>query len=144
MKHEVLFEEYQRNLEWINRRLQPSTLDFYHETADAWKHAKEVAFDMYQQLRKYTIGGIPKEADCIRYLKNENKKYPDYVPDGAEQGFPCIGILKYRDREFPIYSDDYGMQDFVVVEGKHVTVDSFGGGYDWYYEIDRILDNISD
>ena len=40
---------------------------FYDETAEAWKHAKEVAFQMYQQLRYFCDEGIPKYSDCFHY-----------------------------------------------------------------------------
>ena len=42
---ETLFGLYQSKLDWINRRLEPKTLEFYKETAESWKHAKEIVFD---------------------------------------------------------------------------------------------------
>lgn len=59
MKHEDLFYSYQSRLELINRRLEPETLEYYHETAESWEHAKYIAFSMYQQLRYYCEDGIP-------------------------------------------------------------------------------------
>ena len=44
MKHEDLFREYQNKLDWIDRRLKSDCLEVYNETAESWKHAKEVAF----------------------------------------------------------------------------------------------------
>ena len=34
------------------------------------------------------------------------------------------------------------MQDFIVIDDYSITVDSFAGGTDWWYEIDRIIDKI--
>ena len=132
MAEDKLFTVYQNMLAWIDRRLEPKSLEVYQENAEAWKHAKEVAFTMYQDLRQY-----PELTKCIFYDKELVEGIPDY-----EDKFPAIGILKYRDEEFTIYTDDYGMQDFIVVDDHTISIDSFGGGYDWWYELDRIIDRI--
>ena len=139
MKHEDLFREYQNKLDWINRRLEPDCLKFYGETAEAWKYAKEVAFQMYQQLRYFCEDGIPKYSDCF-YYSSDLKIKPFKTEDNTK--FPCIGLLKYRGQEFPIYNDDYGMSNFIVINKIPITVDSFGGETDWYYIIDRFIDKI--
>lgn len=36
------------------------------------------------------------------------------------------------------------MQDFIIINGREIIVDSCGGDVDWYYEIDRILDKIDE
>ena len=133
-----LFELYQSKLAWINRRLEPKSLEFYKETAEAWKHAKEIVFDWYQDLRCYVEGGIPKDEDCFDY---SNKLIAAYKP--YKDQFPCIGLLKYRDQTWPIYSDDSGCQDFIVTENDYqIPVCSMGGCFDWYYELDKIIDKI--
>ena len=43
---QTLFNMYQSKLAWIDRRLEPDTLKTYNETAEAWKHAKEIVFDI--------------------------------------------------------------------------------------------------
>ena len=134
---EQLFILYQNKLDWINRRLEPKTLEFYHETAEAWKHAKEIVFDWYQDIRYYVDGGIPDEKECFDYNNKIKAAYKPY-----KDKFPCIGILKYRGNTYAIYNDDYGMQDFIVIDGREITIDRFGGGTDWWYEIDRIIDKI--
>lgn len=141
MKHEDLFNEYQNKLDWINRRLEPDCLKFYDETAEAWKHAKYIAFSMYQQLRYYCEDGIPNYWECYGTDKRKTRHIKPYV---FENGYscPCIAILSYRDNKYPVYNDDYGMSDFVVINDNCITVDSFGGGVDWWYELDRIIDKI--
>ena len=137
MTHKQLFNKYQNMLDWINRRLEPDSLEFYEESAETWKHAKEVAFDMYEELRYHVRGGIPEANKSFFYDKDLVESIPDY-----EDQFPAIGILKYRDNEYTIYNDDYGMQSFIVVDGQQITVDSFGGGIDWWYMLDQIIDKI--
>lgn len=139
MKHEDLFREYQNKLDWIARRLKSDCLEFYNETAESWKHAKEVAFQMYQHLRYFCEDGIPKYSDCF-YYSSDLKIKPYKTEDNTK--FPCIGILKYRGQEFPIYNDDYGMSNFIVINKLPITVDSFGGETDWYYIIDKFIDKI--
>ena len=139
MKHEDLFNEYQDKLKWIDRRLTPDCLEFYKDTAESWKHAKEVAFQMYQRLRYLCEDGIPTQ-DCFKYSNDLGIKALT-SDDGIE--YPCIGILSYRGHEFPIYNDDYGMSEFIVVNDYTVAVADFGGAPDWYYMVDKILDKIS-
>ena len=137
MKHEDLFNEYKQKLNWIDRRLQPDTLKAFNDKAEYWKHAKEIAFGMYQHLRYFCEDGIP--TNCIDY-KTDVSNIPDYILD--ETSFKCIGILSYRDLQFPVYNDDYGMSNFIVLEGNTIEVDRFGGFTDWYYVVDEILDKI--
>ena len=138
MKYEDLFNKYQRTLEWIERRRKPDTLEFYEETAEAWAHAKEVAFTMFEDLRLYFE--TPSLRTCMD--RERASEFPPYKPEGSDNAFPCIGVLKYREREYPVYNDDYGMSYFIVVNGYPLQVDSFGGETDWYYELDRIIDEI--
>ena len=137
MKHKDLFDDYKQKLNWIDRRLQPETLKFYNETAESWKHAKEIAFGMYQHLRYFCEDGIP--IDCIDY-KADVSNISDYVLD--ETSFKCIGILNYRDLQFPVYEDVYGMSNFIVLEDHMIEVSNFAGYIDWYYEVDSIIDKI--
>jgi len=146
LTHKKLFDYYQTKLDWINRRLEPDALEFYHDTAEAWKHAKEIAFDWYQDMRYYCEDGIPNHDDCFDY---KNKIIAAYKPykitnkEGITTEFPCIGLLKYRGQTWPIYCDDYGCQDFIVLEdGREISVCNMGGELDWYYELDRIIDKI--
>ena len=136
MTEQELFELYQSKLEWINRRLQPDALEFFHETAETWKHAKEVVFDMYQHIRGL-MNFYPNSEECFDYNNKIKAAYKPY-----NDKFPCVGILKYRGNTYPIYNDDYGMQGFIVIDDYSITVDSFAGGTDWWYEIDRIIDKI--
>jgi hypothetical protein len=136
MTEKELFELYQSKLEWINRRLQPDTLEYFHETAETWKHAKEIAFDMYQHIRGL-MNFYPDPRECFDYNNKIKAAYKPY-----NDKFPCVGILKYRGNTYPIYNDDYGMQDFIVIDDYSITVDGFAGGTDWWYEIDRIIDKI--
>ena len=144
LTHKDLFNLYQHKLDWINRRLEPKTLEFYNETAETWKHAKEIAFDWYQDMRYFCEDGYPGR-ECFDY---NNKLIAAYKPyeitndNGITTKFPCVGLLKYRGNTHPIYDDDYGMQTFIVLDGREITVDSFGGGIDWWYELDRIIDKI--
>ena len=144
LTHKDLFNLYQNKLDWINRRLEPDTLEFYNETAEAWKHAKEIVFDWYQDMRYFCEDGYPGR-ECFDY---NNKLLAAYKPyeitndNGITTKFPCVGLLKYRGNTYPIYDDDYGMQTFIVLDGREITVDSFGGGIDWWYELDRIIDKI--
>ena len=144
LTHKDLFNIYQSKLDWINRRLEPDTLKFYDETAETWKHAKEIVFDWYQDMRYFCEDGYPGQ-ECFDY---NNKLIAAYKPyeitndNGITTKFPCIGLLKYRGNIYPIYDDDYGMQTFIVLDGREITVDSFGGGIDWWYELDRIIDKI--
>ena len=141
----TLFNLYQHKLDWINRRLEPKTLEFYNETAEAWKHAKEIVFDWYQDMRCFVEGGIPDERECFDY---NSKLIVAYKPYEIKNGdivskFPCCGILTYRDQKWPIYTDDYGCQDFIVMEdGYQIPVCNMAGCLDWYYELDKIIDKI--
>ena len=138
MTHKQLFNKYQNMLDWINRRLEPDSLKFYEESAESWKHAKEVAFTMYQDIRHYVEGGIPNDEECFDYSSKLIAAYKPY-----KDQFPCIGLLKYRDQTWPIYSDDYGCQDFIVIEDDYqIPVCNMAGCLDWYYELDRIIDKI--
>ena len=138
MKHEDLFREYQNKLDWINRRLEPDCLKFYQDTPESWKHAKEVAFQMYQQLRYFCEDGLPTQ-DCFIYASDLKIK-PFKAEDKTK--FPCIGLLKYRGQEFPIYNDDYSMSEFIVIDKMPITINCFGGSPDWYYMVDYLLDKI--
>ena len=137
---EQLFNLYQNKLDWINRRLEPKTLEFYNETAEAWKHAKEIVFDWYQDMRYYVEDGIPDEKDCFDYSSKLIAAYKPY-----KDQFPCCGILTYRGQKWPIYTDDYGCQDFIVMEDDNqIPVCNMAGCLDWYYELDKIIDKIYD
>lgn len=143
LTHQDLFDHYQHQLDWINRRLEPDTLEFYKESAETWKHAKEIAFDTYEYLRYYLPDGIPDYDKSIFY---DESLVSDVPPITYENGYECpaVGILKYRDTEYPIYNDDYGMQSFIMINGRELPIESFSGDYDWYYELDRIIDKIYD
>jgi len=138
MKFEKLFDEYQRTLEWIERRRKPETLEFYKETEEAWKHAKEIAFHMFENLR------LCFETPTLRTCMDRSRasEFPPYRMKDSKNDFRCIGVLNYRGREYPVYDDDYGMSCFIVVNDWPLEVDSFGGETDWYYELDRIIDEI--
>lgn len=137
IKHEDLFNEYQHILAWIDRRSKPDVARLYQEKPDYWKHAKEIAFTFYENLRYKCDDGIPDHRDSFIYDKALVKDIPPY-----EDKFPAIGILKYRGEQYTIYNDDYGMQYFIVIDDRSIAVDSFGGDVDWWYELDRIIDNI--
>ena len=141
MKHEDLFEIYQSKLQWIDRRLTPECLEIYEDTAESWKHAKEVAFSIYQELRLDCEDGIPSLKDC---LSRDKEQIRDILPYKFDNGYecPCCGILHYRGYDFPVYIDDYGMSDFIVFGGNEIQISSSGGECDWYYPIDLILDKI--
>ena len=141
MKHADLFDTYQSKLQWIDRRLTPDCLKIYEDTAESWKHAKEVAFSMYQELRLDCKDGIPSLHDCLIQDEEKVRNTPPYK---FENGYECRchGIIHYREHDFPLYIDDYGMSEFIVFEGNEIQVSSIGGECDWYYPIDLILDKI--
>lgn len=141
MKHADLFDTYQSKLQWIDRRLTPDCLKIYEDTAESWKHAKEVAFSMYQELRLDCKDGIPSLHDCLIQDEEKVRNTPPYK---FENGYECRchGIIHYREHDFPLYIDDYGMSEFIVFEGNEIQVSSIGGECNWYYPIDLILDKI--
>ena len=141
MKHADLFDTYQSKLQWIDRRLTPDCLKIYEDTAESWKHAKEVVFSMYQELRLDCEDGIPSMHTCLIQDEEKVRNTPPYK---FENGYECRchGIIHYRDHDFPLYIDDYGMSEFIVFEGNEIQVSSIGGECDWYYPIDLILDKI--
>ena len=142
MKHEDLFEIYQSKLQWIDRRLTPECLEIYEDTAESWKHAKEVAFSMYQELRLDCEDGIPLLKDCLSRDEEQIRDIPPYKFDNGYE-CPCYSILHYRGYDFPVYTDDYGMSDFIVFKGNEIQISSSGGEWDWYYPIDLLLDKIN-
>ena len=142
MKHEDLFKIYQSKLQWIDRRLTPECLEIYEDTVESWKHAKEVAFSMYQELRLDCEDGIPLLKDCLSRNEDQIRDIPPYKFDNGYE-CPCCGILQYRGHDFPVYIDDYGMSDFIVFGGNEIQISSLGGECDWYYPIDLILDKIN-
>ena len=142
MKHEDLFKIYQSKLQWIDRRLTPECLEIYEDTVESWKHAKEVAFSMYQELRLDCEDGIPLLKDCLSRNEEQIRDIPPYKFDNGYE-CPCCGILQYRGHDFPVYIDDYGMSDFIVFGGNEIQISSLGGECDWYYPIDLILDKIN-
>ena len=142
MKHEDLFKIYQSKLQWIDRRLTPECLEIYEDTVESWKHAKEVAFSMYQELRLDCEDGIPLLKDCLSRNEEQIRDIPPYKFDNGYE-CPCCGILQYRGHDFLVYIDDYGMSDFIVFGGNEIQISSLGGECDWYYPIDLILDKIN-
>ena len=138
-KTEKAFQYYQSILEWIDRRRDPKTAEFYGEDPNEWKHAKEAVFMLYQDLR-LLFGPTPS---LLTHLNKEKAEgIPPYRFADSPVEFPCVGVLEYRGMEFPVYDDDYGMSTFAVIDGRSIQVDSFGGETDWYFEIDRILDRV--
>ena len=135
---DVLFAIYQSMLAWVDCRRDPETAKFYKETPEAWKHGKEVVFRMYQQVRQFYENPLPSVDRLVD--REQADKIPPYVENGTE--FRCEGVLKYRGRQYPVYLDDYGMRSFIMVNGRTIEVDSFGGETDWYSELDRIIDKI--
>lgn len=150
MTHKELFEEYQDRLAWINRMCEPETLKFYKQTKENWDRAKWAVFFMYQNLRQYVEGGVPERDKCFVFDDDCAKNYPPIKykdsevadSESGEYECPAVGELRYRGREFPIYMDDYGMQTFTIVDGHEIELESIAGTYDWYYELDKILDKI--
>lgn len=135
MTHKELFNFYQSQLAWINRRLKPDCLEVYKESADTWKHAKEVAFNFYQCLRYET-----EDEGVVYSFSFDIDDIPPYIEDNNK--FSCTGILNYRDQKFPIYLDDNGSQEFIVYEGQTISISGLGGSCDWYYLLDQLLDKI--
>lgn len=138
MKHNELLSEYERQLEWVNIRTKEKTLEFYGEDASAWKHAKEIAFHMYENLRYLCEDG----AGFPTSLTQPKRRIPAYKH--GKNKFPCVGVVEYRRETIPVYSDDYGMRLFMVYQGHEITYDSIGGMTDWYFEVDRYKDKICD
>ena len=135
MLHQTLYDIYLTRLAYIERRMQDDVLEFYGEEKRDWKHAKEIAFQMYEALRyEGEDPGYPTS------VVKPDEPIPPYKIGDTE--FPCIGVLKYRGEDIPVYNDDYGMRDFIVYQGREITHDSFGLSADWYYEVDRIKDKI--
>lgn len=138
-----LFNRYQETLAWIDRRCEEKVLKRHNETIDNWKHAKEVAFNIYQSVRQDVPNGVPSicKDDNIIYDKDIVNKVPKLIlEDGRE--FEVVSILKYRGLELPIYMDEVGASTFVVIGDTQIGVTGLGGEYDWYYMIDKILDKI--
>jgi len=150
MTADDLFNTYKRTLEWIERRLKPDTLKFYGDEARDWKYAKDVAFSMYQSLRHYVDGGVPKFDESVFYDKSLVEGVEPYKIEYNVNGetriseFPAIGVLKYRGNEYVIYNDDYGMNSFIVLDGRTLQIDGLGGMTDWYYMIDLSIDRIGE
>lgn len=142
MKHEDLFAVYQRMLEWIDRRKESDTAEFYKESPESWAHAKEVAFQMYQTLRHRCDDGTPSLYKDCKIDESRKDAFPPYKHEGGTTEFPCVGTFRYRDMEFPVYNDDYGMSYFTVCDGHDLQIDSFGGEMDWYYVLDKYIDKI--
>lgn len=138
-KEEKAFLDYQDTLDWIDRRQEPKTAEFYNESPEVWKKAKLAVFVLYQRLRDL-FGELPTLGKCLNRDKKEG--IPPYKFEDGDTEFPCVGVLGYRGMEFPVYDDDYGMDMFIVVDGRCLQVDSFGGETDWYFELDRIIDKI--
>lgn len=138
MTFDELFAQYKALIDWIDRRMKPEVLEFHHESVDNWKYAKHTVFLMFERLRYYTEEGIPNLYECL--TREGIEDYPPKMYDNYK--CPVIGLLNYRDEVFPVYDDDYGQQVFIIVNGQEITVDSLGGETDWYYELDRIIDNI--
>lgn len=135
MTKEELFEIYQNELNWINRRLQEPTLEFYKEFSDNWRHAKEVAFKMYQALRFYCTDEDVLSIDIIPLDVTE--QISDY------NGCPCVGYISYRGQKFYAYCDEPGQQEFIIVGDKVITFSTFDCPLiDWWYEVDKVIDNI--
>lgn len=141
MKHEDLFAIYKSTLEWIDRRRDPETAEFYKEIPEAWKHAKEVAFHVYQHARCYCQEPLPSLYRDHEIDHDRKEAFAPYKGENDSE-FPCLGSFTYRNLEFPVYDDDYGMSMFTVYDGHIIQVDSFGGETDWYYELDRLIDKI--
>ena len=138
---ELAFDQYESTLEWIDRWRQETALRFYNDQKDYWRHAKEVAFSLYQGIRPL-LGELPALNDLLD--RSRAGEFPPYRFEGGDAGFPCVGVLKYRDGEYPVYDDEYGMNRFVVVDGHSVQVESSYGETDWYFELDKIIDRIYD
>lgn len=141
MTFDELFDEYKHLLDWINRRTAPNALEFYGETKEQWSHAKQAIFFMFEHLRGYVENGYPNLENCLSYGGIEN--YPPYkINDDYE--CPVVALLNYREETFPVYDDDAGQQNFIVVNGSEISVDGLGGSYDWYFEVDKVIDKIYD
>ena len=124
---ETLFTIYQNKLEYLNREDPENYI------------AKYTVFSLYQDYRLWVDGGIPRLFDCLEFRDD----LPPYVFADTGYTCSCIGILKYRKLELPVYTDSYGCQDFVIYNGVDISVQGMGGEYDWYYELDYHIDNIS-
>ena len=146
MRHEELFNYYQNKLAWVDRMTNPKTLEYTGESKDNWKHAKEIIFDWYQDMRYYCEDSYPTFESCLFYDYDLVKDEKAYV---FENGYVCepVGILKYRDNEYILYNDENGMSSFIVIKDANdedyaIQVDSFEGGTDWWYELDKFIDKI--
>lgn len=138
MRHEELFDAYQKELEWIKLRLLERNLEFYHEDAGDWKHAKEAVFHVYENLRHLCEDG----AGYSSVLNPPKRRAPAYKDEHGK--YRCVGVVSYRDESIPVYCDESGMNEFMVYQGHHIQFTSAGGETDWYYEVDYFKDKIGD
>lgn len=137
MTFEELFNIYQDNMEWIKRRLQPKTLEFYGERADQWKQAKYMNFKWFEMMRYY--------CDEVDVYKIKEQSLPLDVKVDDYDNCPCTGYLDYRNQRFYVYYDDMGAQCFIVCEGHIIPIISMGADeIDWWYEVDYLLDKIGE
>lgn len=140
MTFKNLFSEYQDTLDWIERMKSLKDVLHKQDVEYDWKMSKLVAFQMFQHLRHYIDDGEPKIEDCLTTDGVEN--YPPKIYDNGYE-CPVIALLHYRGETYPVYNDDYGQQDFIVIDDKDIPIQGLGGVYDWYNEIDYIIDDIA-
>ena len=139
---EDLFEQYQSDLRWIDRRRTPEALKFYRDQPNDWRYAKLVAFKWYENMRTYVENGVPAmhgDRSCIHwYTEQERSAVPPYKIND-EWNDPAVGEITYRGRKFIVYNDDNGMMDYIVIGNYPIDISC-----DWWYEVDRLLDKIEE
>ena len=129
---ENLLKDYEHQLDYIKRMIEPRTLSFYKKTRDYWEGYFWGVFQIFQEMKDYCPDFNPKMREAT---KEEEKEF-------LYQDQPPCGVLEYRGLRVPIYDDDYGQQVFMVFNGKE-----YGGGtYNFCPEEDfcHIIDNTID
>lgn len=129
---EDLLYEYESQLCYIKRMIEPKTLSVYNMTKEYWEGYYYAVFHWFETMKDYCTDFDPLMREAT--IKEEQEFLYENQP-------PC-GVLDYRGVRAPVYDDDYGQQLFMVFRGQ-----IYGGGAfntaperDFCYIIDGIID----
>ncbi len=126
-----LLADYEQQLAYIKRMIEPETLSFYGKTLDYWEGYFWGVFRTFEEIKIYTDFN-----PHIRKATTKEEKEFLYL------GQPPCGVLDYRGLKIPIYDDDPGQQFFMVFEGEEFGGGAFNGypEEDFCYLIDESID----
>lgn len=133
-KFKDILINYEHNLDYYKRMLDPHNLEMYHKTSEYWEGFKYASFKAFQEAKEFCSDGYPE----IKYKLT--KKDINIL---SLKNHELCGKLNYRGYLVPVFIKQW-QSIYIIFKDKVIPSGSYSAwaNRDFAFAIDKIIDEI--